>query len=175
MPDLLMVRAWHPGEGGEEGRTFVDLESWIGESLGNRRDEVNIWDDEFLGCSKGGDDIRPSVRTAYTTVASLHTKPAETVSTVHDDADCDSASPHKAAVGEPEESPPPAPLELRHEGKLVVTDCLFVEVKSAHDRLDGRQVDWLNILEGAGCKARVCQFVESKKRKDRSVEGSMSS
>ena len=46
--------------------------------------------------------------------------------------------------------------------KIVFVQCLFVEVKSASDKLDERQEDWLNILDKEGC-ARVCKFVKSKK------------
>jgi hypothetical protein len=39
---------------------------------------------------------------------------------------------------------------------------MFVEVKSANDRLSERQEDWLSILEPL---ARVCKFVNAKEEK----------
>ncbi len=49
----------------------------------------------------------------------------------------------------------------------IKVECLFVEVKSSNDRLDPRQVDWLNILDWYGNNARVCQFVDSNRKPKR--------
>jgi hypothetical protein len=42
-----------------------------------------------------------------------------------------------------------------------------VEVKSQNDRLDGRQEDWLNIIDNAGGYARVCKFVGKPKKRSK--------
>ena len=56
----------------------------------------------------------------------------------------------------------PSKLQLEHECESVKCDCMFVEVKSASDRLDARQEDWLNIIDTCA-DARVCKFFENKK------------
>ena len=59
---------------------------------------------------------------------------------------------------------PPFPqdkLRFLHDEKQVKAECMFVEVKSANDRLSERQEDWLSILEGC-TNARVCKFSSSK-------------
>jgi hypothetical protein len=59
----------------------------------------------------------------------------------------------------------PPKLLLSHNGRPVVVQCLFVEVKSQNDRLDGRQEDWLNVLDRVG-NARVCKFLSNKSHKN---------
>mmetsp|Transcript_1828 Transcript_1828/g.2698 ORF Transcript_1828/g.2698 Transcript_1828/m.2698 type:complete len:90 (+) Transcript_1828:163-432(+) len=54
-------------------------------------------------------------------------------------------------------NPLPPKLSLDHNGRKIKVQCMFVEVKSANDRLDGRQEDWLNVLDRHG-SARVCKF-----------------
>jgi len=66
-----------------------------------------------------------------------------------------------ASSGEPDDSP--APLLLSFDGRELIPQTMFVEVKSANDRLDSRQEDWLCILESGGVKARVCKFLAKKK------------
>jgi len=59
-------------------------------------------------------------------------------------------------------SPPPStlnPLSLFFKGsKRVDIQTIFVEVKSANDTLDSRQIDWINIMSNCGVEARVCKF-----------------
>lgn len=89
-----------------------------------------LQDDEFLGCSKNGDSIGSSHKQG-----SSRTTPLEPITIL------------------------PPKLSLEHNGKAVKVDTLLVEVKSANDRLDARQEDWLNVL---GAKARVCKFHNKK-------------
>jgi len=50
-----------------------------------------------------------------------------------------------------------------------MVEIMFVEVKSANDRLDARQEDWLNVLDGV-CNARVCKFEKTKVQKKKGKE-----
>jgi hypothetical protein len=53
-------------------------------------------------------------------------------------------------------------LQLVYDGKIVVVQCMLVEVKSANDSLDERQEDWLNIIDRViPSHARVCKFTKS--------------
>mmetsp|Transcript_219 Transcript_219/g.400 ORF Transcript_219/g.400 Transcript_219/m.400 type:complete len:186 (-) Transcript_219:280-837(-) len=58
----------------------------------------------------------------------------------------------------------PERLMLSYENKSVDVQCLFVEVKSANDKLDERQEDWLNVLDRFG-HARICKFNNAPKKK----------
>ena len=52
----------------------------------------------------------------------------------------------------------PRKLTTTHQGRKIEFQTMFVEVKSANDNLDSRQVDWINIMNSAGIEARVCKF-----------------
>jgi hypothetical protein len=58
----------------------------------------------------------------------------------------------------------PARLVLSQNERAIEVQCMFVEVKSQNDRLDGRQEDWLNVLDRVG-NARVCKFANAQKPK----------
>lgn len=58
----------------------------------------------------------------------------------------------------------PERLMLSYENKSVAVQCMFVEVKSANDKLDERQEDWLNVLDRFG-NARICKFHHAPKKK----------
>ena len=139
LPDLLLVRATYINENG--GTSLVDL-SEIGESFSDvengsaQRGASMIIDDEFLGCSKNGDSLLGSQQ-----------------------------SSRKASTIEPITSLP-VRLSLKYSDKDVVVETILVEVKSANDRLDPRQEDWLNILDS---KARVCKFESKKTKKAKSL------
>eukprot|EP00804_Cyclotella_cryptica_P013630 CCRYP_012948-RA/>CCRYP_012948-RA protein AED:0.21 eAED:0.21 QI:450/1/1/1/0/0/2/121/1455 len=139
LPDLLLIRARYVADADSDvPSTLVDLGDWVGEAFAKENIErgriVNglnmLMDDEFLGCSKNGDGLIGSQRRDNST--------------------------GKVSLGESLASLPPR-LLLSHNGKKVVVDTIFVEVKSANDRLDGRQEDWLNILDRTA-NARVCKF-----------------
>lgn len=136
LPDLLLVRATYIKESG--GTSLVDLSDWIGESFSDvengsaQRGASMITDDEFLGCSKNGDGLVGSQK-----------------------------SSRKSSTMEPIASLP-VRLSLKYSEKDIVVETLLVEVKSANDRLDPRQEDWLNILDS---NARVCKFETKKKAK----------
>ena len=146
LPDLTLVRAvFDDDEGG-----LVDLGEWIGEAFDPERRQslaaeagaAMLADDEFLGCSKVGDSGgRP--RTSNRRLPSR-------------------AQPFRATV--PCLDDIPDMLVFEHKGRRVKAECMFVEVKSANDRLDPRQEDWLNILDQHG-NARVCKFEAKKVRK----------
>jgi hypothetical protein len=148
LPDLLLIRARYVEEADADvPSTLVDLGDWIGEAFakenidrGRITNGLNmLMDDEFLGCSKNGDSLIGSKRRDNGT--------------------------GKGVLSEPLTSLPPR-LLLMHNGKEVVVDTLFVEVKSANDRLDVRQEDWLNILDGMA-NARVCKFEKKSSPTDR--------
>jgi len=101
-------------------------------------------DDDFLGCSKNADSGQSKF--------SSYKKKRQKVSVV------------------PEF---PTKLQLMHNEEHVKVDCMFVEVKSANDRLDARQEDWLNILDVC-TQARLCKF-ESKKKKSKRENAHLSS
>lgn len=141
LPDLLLARArYHPSKDDQ----FVDLSEWIGEAFcKDYIEEENLHrsismladkDDDFLGCSKNVD----SSNTKFSSK-----KKRQKISVV------------------PEF---PSKVQLEHDEKQVIVDCLWVEVKSANDRLDSRQEDWLNIIDSSG-NARVCKFGSKKQSK----------
>jgi hypothetical protein len=134
LPDLLLVRARYVRNAEES--TLVDLGDWIGEGFSKGRILSGLYmlsDDDFLGCSKNGDGLSGSQR-RRTSSSRVMEEPFTSL---------------------------PQNLCLVHNSKEVFVETVFVEVKSASDRLDARQEDWLNILDGVS-NARVCKF-ESKK------------
>ena len=130
---------------------LVDLADWIGEKFskehvqnGKVAELANILidrDGEFLGCSKFGDSIanKSGGRQGVQQWKSQNVLKSQ------------------------EELIVPERVVLNHKDKTVLVQCMFVEVKSANDRLDNRQEDWLNILDGAGY-ARVCKFKSQVKK-----------
>ena len=181
LPDLLLVRAFHTRRreeiernggsdvnrvqnqqqpnhcqeahtNGDRTNALVDLGQWVGESFTdeakNEREAAMRLsflidqDDEFLGCTKMGDSAGGSGRSW-----SQRQRPPSR-----------SGAPETAIALEM-----PDRLVLRYKEEPVNVECLFVEVKSANDRLDGRQEDWLNILDKCG-NARVCKFEKEKKK-----------
>jgi hypothetical protein len=145
LPDLLLFRARYT-ETNDRSTSLVDLGEWIGESFSKEKIEKGciqaglsmLRDDEFLGCSKNGDTIGVSQRNG-----SPKSAPIESITIL------------------------PTKLSLRHNEKDVVVDTMLVEVKSANDRLDVRQEDWLNILD---TKGRVCKFENKKESKKTSMK-----
>jgi hypothetical protein len=145
LPDLLLVRA----KFATCEESLVNLGEWVGEAFSDTAQQevadakgANMLidrDDEFLGCNKLGDS---AARSSGRFGRSQRQGKQE----------------NKKAKSTTEQTlilPPK--LELMHEGKPVRVECMFVEVKSANDRLDPRQEDWLNVLDGLG-NARVCKF-----------------
>jgi len=163
LPDLLLARAIYrngdthtsPGVEGchKTVSDLVDLGDWVGEGFSvdsiqdreaaHRASFLIDRDDEFLGCDKVGDSgTRSNGRWK------------------RGQGQRQQRFPQKENKDEPsvEEIPiMPEKLSLTHRGNAVQVECLFVEVKSLNDRLDGRQEDWLNILDRNG-NARVCKF-----------------
>ena len=139
LPDLLLVRARYSNN----DTSLVDLGDWIGEAFSDehiekgkiKQGENMLRDDEFLGCTKNGDALGSSQKNISKTT------PIEPITIL------------------------PPRLSLEHNGKEVKVDTVLVEVKSANDRLDARQEDWLNILDESG---RVCKFENKKEGKKRS-------
>ena len=149
LPDLLLTRALYSDANGS--KEFVDLGEWVGEAFTeeakaqrdseNRSNLLSDKDDDFLGCSKVGDS-GPSRST------SRWSRPP-------------TPNEQKSTPTLPEL---PSKLVLTHKERAIKVQCLFVEVKSQNDRLDGRQEDWLNVLDRVG-NARVCKFISNKKPK----------
>ncbi|KAL7471539.1 hypothetical protein ACHAXS_011836 [Conticribra weissflogii] len=147
LPDCLLARATYCNSdtvGNNLASGVVDLGDWIGESFSKESIEERSVsshvrmlydrDDEFLGCSKNMDGSNASQRA----------RGAPRI---------ENTKKHHTTL--------PSKLELQHTGQEVMVEIMFVEVKSANDRLDARQEDWLNILDGV-CNARVCKFENSK-------------
>ena len=142
LPDLLLVRGRYESSTCDNDiPSAVSLADWIGEGFSpgqidatNRQNRISVLtdrDDEFLGQPKNAD--------GFTSLTTVRNKPG------------------RARV---EELPLfPDKLVLLHNGYRVTVECMFVEVKSANDRLSERQEDWLSILEPL---ARVCKFVNAK-------------
>ncbi|CAJ1942506.1 unnamed protein product [Cylindrotheca closterium] len=128
LPDLTLLRVLSEGN-------VVDLGEWVGEGFhpDNQKGEsvLDDRDSEFLGCNKVGDSRM--IRGQRKTQSSI-------------DNQC---SQEKLTM--------PPRLDLSWNGSPVTVECMFSEVKSANDRLDARQEDWLNILDIHG-NARVCKF-----------------
>jgi hypothetical protein len=145
LPDLLMVRGRYESPTCDNDvPSAVNLADWIGEGFSpgqidvtNRQNRISMLtdrDDEFLGQPKNADGF-----------ASLNAARNKQGSTR-----CIDELPLL-----------PEKLVLLHEGCRVTVECMFVEVKSANDRLSERQEDWLSILEPL---ARVCKFVNAKEK-----------
>jgi len=155
LPDCLLARARYCNSqtvDNSQTSSVVDLGDWIGESFSKESiEEKNVnshirmlydRDDEFLGCSKNLDGPNSS-RRAQGAPRIGNTKIHYTTF--------------------------PSKLELQHSGRDVMVEIMFVEVKSANDRLDARQEDWLNVLDGV-CNARVCKFEKTKVQKKKGKE-----
>ena len=148
LPDLLLARALYDGENSADAQ-LVNLGDWVGEAFSTEaqlekdaliRAAILIdRDDEYLGCNKMGDSANGTLN-QWGKPKSLK-------------KNCDS------------DATLPEPLILVHNFKSVKIQCMFVEVKSMNDRLDGRQEDWLNLLDRLG-NARVCKFVDNKTKKN---------
>ena len=157
LPDLLLVRAFY-GSSSKKSTTLVDLSDWVGESLSKASQEEQevlrvvtmVSDEEFLGCSKVGDSGVGGGRSAGRG-NNWNRRPQQSRGT---NEQVNGASLRLSAVDLPDR------LELCYNGKEIVPECMMVEVKSSNDRLDGRQEDWLNILDKNG-QARVCKFESS--------------
>ena len=162
LPDLLLVRALMTcNEEGGQQKSLVDLGGWVGEefSVESQMEKESIFrlrllidkDDEFLGCSKVGDSGgQPSGRWRR----GAQRQPNQNDVAKEADELCLKTLPPR--------------LVLRHNDRDVQVQCLFVEVKSQNDRLDGRQEDWLNVLDRVG-NARVCKFESGKKKSTKIV------
>ena len=147
LPDILLIRAQYANSDGPS--SLVNLGDWIGEEFAKDNIEKGciqravsmLKDDEFLGCSKNGDGLVINARPQ-------------------------NSNTQKVAPNEPVTSLPPK-LILIHDGKDVAVDTILVEVKSANDRLDLRQEDWLNILD---VNARVCKFENKNTQKKKRMK-----
>jgi hypothetical protein len=155
LPDLSLVRAVYAPTAEDPNGSLVDLGDWIGEMFSSDSREshqaqqvIGFLEDreaEFLGCSKVGDSGgRTSNRSTRT-----------------------GRQPSKMA-GLEGKLELPHRLQLHHNDRFIIPECMLVEVKSHNDRLDPRQEDWLNILDQHG-NARVCKFV--KKNQPRKASG----
>ena len=147
LPDLLLARALYDGEKSPDAQ-LVNLGDWIGESFSPeaqlqkdalRRAAILIdRDDEYLGCNKMGDSATGALNRWGRPKLLQQSRDMNTTF--------------------------PEPLRLVHKCKSIKIQCMFVEVKSLNDRLDGRQEDWLNLLDRLG-NARVCKFVNSNTKR----------
>ena len=171
LPDLLLVRALTFDDTNvkavaeSDKGALVDLGNWIGEEFhpeakaekeaASRSGLLIDKDDEFLGCNKVGDSRGQSNGGRW----KQNGRGSRQKQGNGDATDKKTEEPC------PEKLPPR--LSLRHNDKSVKVQCLFVEVKSQNDRLDGRQEDWLNIIDNAGGYARVCKFVGKAKKKSK--------
>ena len=102
-------------------------------------------DHEFLGCKKVGDSYGR-------TTSSFNRRSRQSLP----------QQPQDLGRAKPPLEMPEV-LDFVHNGRKVIVECMFVEVKSHNDRLDARQEDWLNVLDLSG-NARVCKFNERKKQ-----------
>lgn len=146
---------------------LVNLEEWIEEGtfLGGASTGGGasiLLDDEFLGCSKVSDAPSGSSNRSSSAPGrgSASLSSAAAIAT-----DSTWAAPsNQAAAGRSKTPALPPKLVLSHNNRAIRVECLLVEVKSSNDRLDGRQEDWLNILDHEDCsysRARVCKFLKS--------------
>jgi hypothetical protein len=125
LPDLLLARAHYAGDESTLNE-LVNLGEWVGEGFSaeaqaekdfaSRAAMLIDRDDEFLGCSKMGDSA------SGTSNRWGRPKAPQKIQ------DVDITLPES--------------LKLVHNGQPVQIQCMFVEVKSSNDRLDGRQEDW---------------------------------
>lgn len=156
LPDLLLLRAVFDDDDQQE--RLVDLGTWVGEAFSaaevQKGQVVELCriladrDDEFLGCSKLGE-----------TGAVSSQRWRQSVRRQKQD---DAAQRGEECLASSDDEFPQR-LLLSSNGRPIKAECMFVEVKSANDRLDARQEDWLNILDGVG-NARVCKFTNQKKK-----------
>jgi hypothetical protein len=153
LPDLLLVRARIAES--EKPLSLVDLGAWVGEAfsaeskmeleVASRATLLIDKDDEFLGCSKIGDS---GAQSSTRWRRGAQRQPSRDNATRQSNELCIEKLPSR--------------LVLLHNDRNVQVQCMFVEVKSLNDRLDGRQEDWLNVLDRVG-NARVCKFGNGKK------------
>ena len=125
LPDLLLARAHYVGDGSTL-KQLVNLGEWVGEGFSvEAQEEKDVAsraailidrDDEFLGCNKMGDSAS-GTSNRWSRSKAPKKVPCANVTL-------------------------PEPLKLVHNGQPVQIQCMFVEVKSSNDRLDGRQEDW---------------------------------
>lgn len=154
LPDLLLFRAVYEDSLEMRNLEFVELGEWIGEEFSQEYQAaicdklgasiLSDRDDEFLGCSKAGDSGGQGAHPNLQRRGKMQ--------------NINSTDPHMT----PSKDILPERLLLSHNNRKVKIDCIMVEVKSANDRLDPRQEDWLNILDQHG-NARVCKFEKSSK------------
>lgn len=133
LPDLLVVRASYKIEG-DAIFSLVDLGDWIGEAFSTDKiDKGSI--------QRGESMLRDDEFLGCSK-----------------NGDSLQRSTSRKAPTEPITDLPPK-LSLKYNGKRVDVDTILIEVKSANDRLDARQEDWLNVLDAS---ARVCKFHNKK-------------
>ena len=149
LPDLLLVRAFtkdkEPCNSGSDKEIdtmkLLNLSDWVGEvfqkSPTNTSGILDDIDEEFLG-------------------GSLSEKQGVSSTTNNRKSNNSKAITLNDIISEK--------LLLTYNDAPVMVECMFVEVKSQSDKLDGRQEDWLNILDRYG-SARVCKFNSSKKKR----------
>eukprot|EP00590_Aulacoseira_subarctica_P005777 CAMPEP_0172432948 /NCGR_PEP_ID=MMETSP1064-20121228/65751_1 /TAXON_ID=202472 /ORGANISM="Aulacoseira subarctica , Strain CCAP 1002/5" /LENGTH=797 /DNA_ID=CAMNT_0013180599 /DNA_START=518 /DNA_END=2911 /DNA_ORIENTATION=+ len=145
LPDLILSRAFYD----DNDKAAVDLVDWVGEAVdfSTASQTTSILfdrDDEFLGYSKN-DSFAPSTGWGR---KGNYAQP----NTIHSAASTDDVLEML-----------PKKLQLLHNDRRIKVQCMFVEVKSSNDRLDGRQQDWLNVLDNFGM-ARVCKFESTDKK-----------
>ena len=136
-----------------QNQNLVDLGDWIGETFSieyqsamqadRAKQMLEDRDDDFLGCSKVGDSGGRAGNWSRRGLGLGSTKNQQD-------------KENQSEIEMPER------LHLVHNGRPVIPECMFVEVKSQNDRLDARQEDWLNILDMHG-RARVCKFTKPQK------------
>jgi VRR-NUC domain len=153
LPDLHLFRAFYVSESSDGQQELVDLGAWIGETFSADSQQaaatqrmvalLSDRDDEYLGCSKVGDSGSQASRSSRDSKLARSPK-----------LDLLTTGPKSELI--------PDRLHLEHNGCKVKVECMMVEVKSANDRLDPRQEDWLNILDQHG-NARVCKFEDTRK------------
>jgi len=161
LPDLLLCRARYkptleptsPSASPSEQLDLVNLGDWVGETFSieyqsaMQKDQAKQMledrDDDFLGCSKVGDSGGRAGNWSRRGLGLGSNKNQQ-----------DKENQREIEM--------PVRLRLVHDGRPVIPECMFVEVKSQNDRLDVRQEDWLNILDMNG-RARVCKFIKPPK------------
>jgi hypothetical protein len=139
LPDLLLVRAIAHNSAKacdeEESSKIIDLSEWIGEVFQSSNRSSSSTPITHAGLLYDIDD-------GFLGVSETQAK--SSTSTV----------PQKGLDKDLQDYVPKR-LILSYDGCPVTVECMFVEVKSHNDKLDARQEDWLNIIDGHG-HARVC-------------------
>jgi hypothetical protein len=145
MPDLILSRALYHDSATE----LVDLVDWVGEDINfgttsatETGSILSDRDDDFLGCSMSDSLV----------LSNQWIRKGRPAQPKHLDTQLTNLS-----------TVIPEKLQLTHNNRKIKVQCMFVEVKSSNDRLDGRQQDWLNILDKFGY-ARVCKFEKSSNK-----------